>query len=403
MASSSRDEDAARPLNKEGENPFIAFRRFADEQVSSFLQGIIGLPSVFTSPSPSARWSMFDEDMQSRDKEMRRSDIGSNPEDWERRTSKKSSGADEGTEIPVERYLESRQVANSLAHDPSLFRFLNPMWHSRDMPMSLLSAFIDESIFAPWPLGYLVADPYSPLHLERDERFQLDGSKWKDAFEDLLLAGEGKELPERQKGFKPDTYAHGGQWIADMLTRGTLGQWKRMETYEDRRLTPLVAPSSPFHFALSEEEERETEKETETEMDTYSHFWRHGPSCLVCRFEKEQAETPPEIDPTPAPQMDTERTAADTHKPDIMSTLTTTERTTLPDGTVHSKIVLKKRFTNGREESSETIHTTQGSTSVQPQETSPTADQEKLRSKPNSSSASTQNGSKNKGGWFWSG
>ena len=43
--------------------------------------------------------------------------------------------------------------------------------------------------------------------------------------------------------------------------------------------------------------------------------------------------------------------------PSILSTLTTTQKTSLPDGTIHTKVVLKKRFADGREESTETQHT----------------------------------------------
>ncbi|KXT16976.1 hypothetical protein AC579_7403 [Pseudocercospora musae] len=45
-------------------------------------------------------------------------------------------------------------------------------------------------------------------------------------------------------------------------------------------------------------------------------------------------------------------------KPDILSALTTTLTTRLPDGTVTTKVVLKQRFTDGREETTESLHTT---------------------------------------------
>lgn len=44
-------------------------------------------------------------------------------------------------------------------------------------------------------------------------------------------------------------------------------------------------------------------------------------------------------------------------RPDVLSALTTTQTTRLPDGTVTTKVVLKKRFSDGREESSESVHT----------------------------------------------
>ncbi|KAL8684278.1 MAG: hypothetical protein Q9224_006471 [Gallowayella concinna] len=47
-------------------------------------------------------------------------------------------------------------------------------------------------------------------------------------------------------------------------------------------------------------------------------------------------------------------------QPSVVSTMTTTQRTTRPDGSVYSQVVLKKRFSDGREESTETEHTTTG-------------------------------------------
>ncbi|KAL9614511.1 MAG: hypothetical protein Q9167_001039 [Letrouitia subvulpina] len=44
-------------------------------------------------------------------------------------------------------------------------------------------------------------------------------------------------------------------------------------------------------------------------------------------------------------------------KPSVLSQLTRTERTTSPDGTVITKVVLKKRFSDGTEENEETVST----------------------------------------------
>ena len=44
------------------ENPFIQFRRFADSQISSILQSVIGLPSLLERPSPTARWIVIQRD-----------------------------------------------------------------------------------------------------------------------------------------------------------------------------------------------------------------------------------------------------------------------------------------------------------------------------------------------------
>ncbi|KAH9831053.1 hypothetical protein Tdes44962_MAKER02130 [Teratosphaeria destructans] len=63
---------------------------------------------------------------------------------------------------------------------------------------------------------------------------------------------------------------------------------------------------------------------------------------------------------------------------DVLSSLTTTHTTRMPDGTITTKIVLKQRFADGREEVEEKVHTYQEAQQVQPSEEKP-----------------------KKGGWFW--
>ncbi|KAL5117355.1 hypothetical protein ACEQ8H_004671 [Pleosporales sp. CAS-2024a] len=76
----------------------------------------------------------------------------------------------------------------------------------------------------------------------------------------------------------------------------------------------------------------------------------------------------------------------------ILSTLTTTERTVAPDGSVTTKVVLKKRFADGREESSETVHTQRG------HESDPW---DKMKETTVSKSVEKEK-EKSKSGWFWS-
>ncbi len=68
MASSSDPEKDANKSQSKSDNPFIKFRQFADQQISSLLQGILGLPSAFSGkPSDNARWAVFDDDLRRRD------------------------------------------------------------------------------------------------------------------------------------------------------------------------------------------------------------------------------------------------------------------------------------------------------------------------------------------------
>ena len=79
---------------------------------------------------------------------------------------------------------------------------------------------------------------------------------------------------------------------------------------------------------------------------------------------------------------------ADAHrKVDVLSSLTTKHTTRLADGTVTTKVVLKQRFADGREEEEEKVHTYQD-----------TARQQKLAQ---AEDGSDGKGKKSAGGWFW--
>ncbi|KAI6827738.1 hypothetical protein KC332_g10037 [Hortaea werneckii] len=54
---------------------------------------------------------------------------------------------------------------------------------------------------------------------------------------------------------------------------------------------------------------------------------------------------------------ETQHRAATEKKVDVLSSLTTTQTTRMPDGTVTTKVVLKQRFADGREETEEKLHT----------------------------------------------
>ncbi|CZR56331.1 uncharacterized protein PAC_06219 [Phialocephala subalpina] len=72
--SSGRDRDPkSSSSDPEPENPFVKFRRTVDSQVSSLLQGIIGLPSAFSKRSgDDNRWADIDEDLRRRDQQQAR-------------------------------------------------------------------------------------------------------------------------------------------------------------------------------------------------------------------------------------------------------------------------------------------------------------------------------------------
>jgi hypothetical protein len=96
--------------------------------------------------------------------------------------------------------------------------------------------------------------------------------------------------------------------------------------------------------------------------------------------------------PTTTPSQPQTRPSLPSHS-SILSTLTTTERQVGPDGTVTTKTVLKKRFADGREESSETVETSPASWATQHKLQTPSHEDQE------SKIVKEVKGGK---GWFWS-
>jgi len=76
-------------------------------------------------------------------------------------------------------------------------------------------------------------------------------------------------------------------------------------------------------------------------------------------------------------------------KPDILSQLTTTQTTRMPDGTVTTKLVLKQRFADGREEVHESVQTSREEVSRVEQDSDVAKHQ------------ASKEDTKKKQGWFW--
>jgi hypothetical protein len=125
-----------------------------------------------------------------------------------------------------------------------------------------------------------------------------------------------------------------------------------------------------------------TEQDAQTELDAYEHL-----------FAK-----PRNTPPAPAPSNLTRVETTTASPPSILSTLTTTERSVAPDGSVTTKVVLKKRFADGREESTETVHTQRG---LEEWSHDPWAGIQKALT-PDQKESKNNESREKKRGWFWS-
>ena len=285
---------------------------------------------------------------------------------------------------------------------------------------------------------------YSPRALEQNREMDKAGVPWQAAYEDLLRAEQAESphcmrgserrawgrrrtplLQERSETLqdKPETshpsgvdddtsdsyWVHGKIPITQRQLEETMDRdeepncphlatsdepsYEYSHDHEDQHDDPPTPKQDRFPYADTVRRDtyntvldaaHERDEEAETEMDVYERMdaVSRGPA---------SAPGPTSVASAIAEQMNEA-------KPSILSTLTTTERTVASDGSITTKVVLKKRFADGREESSETVHTQRGQGNDQPPR-----DPWKAFQDTQSVQAESKNGEKKKGsGWFWS-
>ncbi|KAB8076023.1 hypothetical protein BDV29DRAFT_96701 [Aspergillus leporis] len=328
------DEDSNRNRNSstqsshlwpDDDNPFVAFRRFADEQISSMLHAVTGLPSMVTPPPPD-HWAIFADDRYYKDSHyiQRQNDDGKE-EDY-------PSGSETGASTESNNYTSSRPRWPELddpwhrtrRQDPprghsdidfffdSFFdkfwfddRISSRFFHPYNKP--LFSGMVnDES--STWPVTYLMFSPYSPLHLERQAQYRSNRERgvfsslmstlninaehdpaepqWREAFEDLLRLENGKPMLDRGPADVRKSES-GKDWLQGLIKRGSLGdRWKYISGADGRPWSTITFDNSKSkedsrslveHRNSSENEKAEiswhdTEPESTTELDMYDRF-----------------------------------------------------------------------------------------------------------------------------------
>ena len=351
-------------------NPFIAFRRFADESISSLMNSVFSTSSLFGSPSMSAHCPVPDYEKWSQ--EARES---SRIMDVYTRAHKEGQHAiqghlqepasdndsepprcpyrppEQGTPWPEKPYLniclEDHAARSALSLRPPSTVLATPVLGKQ--PPSV-------------PIAYLLYSPYSSIRLEQQPHLCEHGAKWREAFEILLAVQNGQELPPKCSQRMPES---GIDWVRGMTDFALCKRDEDAEesssaaskTSEAMRQDPGL--TSRFISARQPENDADDHEEADddnlddgdaetTDLDMYDRFFSsqqpsiNGSAKAAARSfaHLQQDSSPSDTDSGPS----------------ILSTLTTTERTTLQDGSVHTKIVLKKRFSDGREESTETVH-----------------------------------------------
>ena len=234
--------------------------------------------------------------------------------------------------------------------------------------------------------GKHLDNPYSPSALEADERTKHMGSLWRNAFEDLMRTAQEHPLLS-------DTENSHCDQMGLYALRDYEKQLLQLEQDQKRRL--LVARQEHARNDTSDEPCYEYAHDHEDQHDD-------PPTPMPQQIEFSTRQLPSsESSQSPETELDTyERMLTASSSPSssetqskILSTLTTTERTTAPNGTVTTKVVFKKRFADGTEQSSETIHTQPGEARQQIEEPWKAIQQPSVVTRPQSEKRRS---------WFWS-
>lgn len=447
--------------NCRDENPFVAFRRYADEQISSLLQSVVGLPSTFSRPS-SRDWFFDDE----RD----RSRFGARHQDGEGRSAEQAKNEqDKSWYDLVHIFDEEDEPDNRSYHRKSPFSCLRDHWDAphpfhdfwgwggrpdffgRSSPFSFFDSpwdgmmdglmfpfgfprsglfdFMDPSSASSWPIPYLLFSPYSPLHLERprnpssrssgflswlssdhSEASEPHELRWRLAFEDLLRLENGKKMLENDSlaAAKSESPSN---WITGMVQRGSLGNHWKVQNTPHRDGEKVLA----LTYDSSEPDSKPTEPRHEDDSwyslpkskqsydrDHYDELFHPdedvsaGP---LTRTDRQMRQRPWEIaqpDQTSSSkstvnsqqQISTSIPSSSENSSIPVSTTITTNRRALADGSIETKRVQTKRFSDGREESNETVHTT----NPRPQT---------IEDKQKDAESKPANDGSSRGGWFW--
>ena len=415
------EAEERRRAAQEEDNPFIAFRRFADDQFNALVHGLNALPSILTEARTRAeqeqkQWEReFGEHKGKWDREVH--DL------WKEFTGSDGSIPEEGREAARVLLRQARDA--NVGVDPrkilSLYRDTEVAWLDSH---GSYGSFKKE---APWlSVDWFKENSYSPIQIEQHRHAHQQGSMWRAAFEDLLSA----ELDKEPKAWEAwtgrvnnqklySTWAQTGtDWMLGLQCRGILppqlphlyqlDNTRQMDSIyrnimQGRQSNPFVAGKVDADFerlakeiTTFDDDERaaQTSRSPDTELDAYESFLgraQDGSSQepLSCPALKPRVAAAPGVSQTPSRSSE--------QRPTVLSTLSTTESTTLPDGTVTTRVVLKKRFADGREESSETVSTTHS----QQQGSVTSTGSEITEAQAGHSQDEKQQRQQSKG-WFWS-
>lgn len=419
------DENNNREKAQDDANLFIAFRRFADDQMVTLMNGVFSISSLFASSSTSPphsvqcyeKWLREARDSSQRvaheaDEAGRIMDVYTRAHKEGQHAIQESTSNDDSEPLRCP-YRPARQETprpekpclDICLMDEATRSCLSLAALSLRLPNTILTTPLLGEQLPSVPIAYLLYSPYSPVRLEQQPHLCDHGAKWRQAFEDLLAVQNGQELPPMCSQRMPESSV---DWVKGMIY---LAICKREEdSGESSSATGKTSeaikqdPGFMSHFSSAGQPENDADEGEDadnddlddegdveaTELDMYNRMLgsqqpsTNGPASAAARsFAHLQRDSFPSDTVSKAPS--------------VLSTLTTTERTTLQDGSVHTRVVLKKHFSDGREESTETVHHQNAVRQTQDAPSKSSKDED--AKKTNQDKETKENKSS---GWFWS-
>ena len=390
------DEDRpARGTQDDTANPFIAFRRFADEQMSNLMNAFYGQSTSSSSSSSSSRHSFDEYKAWLEEVRAAQPNIDREAEEAGRIMDVYTKAYRDSAQEKFQRAFGETGEPLRCPYRPNEQEASERPNMDADHPLRSLGAHLHPTVFAapflgnpvmPSSMGYLLFSPYSPFHLEHHQALRNRGIAWREAFEDLMAVQDGDNATSRNMQYEPLGSSH---WVR--RAAGIPEDSDSCRPFQYRRENGANEQGGTRHRDECAGENED--QEPVTELDLYRFFL--GADGLSSRDEDTSPSDPPSQS---LPQLNSTSADKIKTKPSILSTLTTTERTTLSDGTINTKVVLKKRFSDGREESSETMHTQNPTPKVEYQP--PTKAIQDQGSSQTSAERDNQNAKRK--GWFWS-
>ncbi|KAI4731891.1 hypothetical protein E4T49_00045 [Aureobasidium sp. EXF-10728] len=383
---------SSRAEARRDDDPFADFRRFADEQINALIAGVNSLPG-FSSASLDAeeqRWPDEMRDLRKRLEEDFPPLFASLLGAPERRSYLGGPISEEARQAARVLLLQARNA--SFGVDPRKILSLYQDHGQGMMPVHSKFPIRTTTSNTTWlGIDWFRHSPYSPIQLEQHSTAHQHGGKWRAAFEDLLCAHLDKPQVAHAAWKAEDSlaasdsdnqtlYNHWAQpgidWMLGLQCRGilppqlpSLYNITPLETKKlDRVFGKIVSGVSNFwtpygrsvyddftqlaRIVASPDAEDlvvRSNLQPDTEMDMYESLWK-----VKDDYAKDNTDAPTSLSTSNNSALSTSSSAKDeTEKPSVISVMTTTEMRTMPDGSVYTKRVLKKRFSDGTEENRE--------------------------------------------------